>query len=156
MEVPRRNRLPHDVPQWVHEGSFFFISVNCQPRGKNHIARAGVSDAILAAAAYNHEHLVWHCRLMLLMPDHLHAVIAFPRVSGMKPIMKHWKHFIATHQKVSWQRDFFDHRLRNHHEEMEKVSYILMNPVRRGLCERAEDWPWVYRPADRPPPNLGG
>jgi hypothetical protein len=30
-----------------------------------------------------------------------------------------------------------------------------MNPVRRGLCERAEDWPWVYRPNDRQSPKLG-
>jgi len=28
-----------------------------------------------------------------------------------------------------------------------------MNPVRKGLCERAEEWVWVYRPNDRPPPR---
>jgi hypothetical protein len=56
---------------------------------------------------------------------------------------------------VDWQRDFFDHRLRDHHEADEKTNYILMNPVRKGLCERAEDWVWVYRPNDRPPPQLG-
>lgn len=42
-----------------------------------------------------------------------------------------------------------------HHELEEKTSYILMNPVRKGLCERAEGWVWVYRPNDRPPPALG-
>jgi putative transposase len=56
---------------------------------------------------------------------------------------------------VSWQRDFFDHRLRDHHEETEKISYIRLNPVRKGLCERPEDWPWIYQPKDRPPPLLG-
>ena len=56
---------------------------------------------------------------------------------------------------VDWQRDFFEHRLRNHHELEEKTSYVLMNPVRKGLCERAEDWVWVYRPNDRPPPLVG-
>lgn len=50
---------------------------------------------------------------------------------------------------------FFDHRLRNFRDEDEKISYILMNPVRQGLCERAEDWPWVYRPADRLSPISG-
>jgi putative transposase len=54
---------------------------------------------------------------------------------------------------VDWQRDFFDHRLRDHHELEEKTSYILMNPVRKALCQRAEDWMWVYRPNDRPPPT---
>ena len=56
---------------------------------------------------------------------------------------------------MNWQRDFFDHRLRDHHELEEKTSYIVMNPVRKGLCERSEDWVWVYRPNDRPLPVLG-
>ena len=33
--------------------------------------------------------------------------------------------------------------VRGGHELQEKTSYILMNPVRKGLCERAEDWMWV-------------
>jgi hypothetical protein len=51
---------------------------------------------------------------------------------------------------------FFDHRLRDHHQLQEKTEYILMNPVRKGLCERMEDWKWIYRPTDRPPPLLDG
>ncbi|HWN96466.1 MAG TPA: hypothetical protein VNT99_15660 [Methylomirabilota bacterium] len=153
MDRPQRARLPHEVPSWVAEGSFFFITINCESRGANSICRAGAGDAVLAAAAHNHEKCAWHCRLMLLMPDHLHAIIAFPREPAMKTILSHWKHFLAAKAKIDWQRDFFDHRLRNHHEEQEKISYILMNPVRRGLCERAENWPWVYRPNDRPPPR---
>jgi hypothetical protein len=45
--------------------------------------------------------------------------------------------------------------LRNDQELREKTSYILMNPVRKGLCERAEDWVWIYRPNNRMPPLLG-
>ena len=88
------------------------------------------------------------------MPDHLHAIMAFPREPGMKTLLTHWKKYVATQFRVKWQRDFFDHRLRNHHQIHEKIAYILMNPVRKGLCERMEDWIWVYRPNDRPPPLL--
>ncbi len=124
-------------------------------RGPNQLCRLGLGDAVLAAAAHNHCKLAWHCRLMLLMPDHLHGIIAFPHEPGMKRTVANWKHFLASQEKVEWQRDFFDHRLRDHHQEQEKISYILMNPVRRGLCERMEDWPWIYRPTDRLPPPLG-
>jgi REP element-mobilizing transposase RayT len=88
------------------------------------------------------------------MPDHLHAIIAFPDNSSLKTSVLEWKKYLARTQGIKWQRDFFDHRLRNQQEELEKTSYILMNPVRKNLCERAEDWPWVYRPNDRLPPNL--
>jgi hypothetical protein len=61
------------------------------------------------------------------MPDHLHAIIVFPREPGMQTTVKNWKKFVAGKHGVGWQRDFFDHRLRNHHELEEKTSYILMN-----------------------------
>jgi REP element-mobilizing transposase RayT len=155
MDLPVRKMLPHTVPQWVADGSWFFITIKCQPQEKNQLCRTGTGDSVLAAMAHNHNQLLWHCRLCLLMPDHLHAVIAFPREPGMKTVVSNWKKFVAREYAVKWQRDFFDHRLRDQHELQEKMSYILMNPVRKGLCERVEDWVWVYRPEERPPPQLG-
>ena len=154
MDLPQRKRLSHEMPQWVAEGSFFLITINCEPRGPNHLCRAGVGDTVLQAAAHYHDRLVWHCRLLLLMPDHLHAIIAFPRDPGLKTIVSNWKKFLGRNHGVSWQRDFTDHRLRDHHQEAEKISYVFMNPVRKGLCERAEDWQWVYRANDRVPGKL--
>ena len=156
MDLPVRKKLPHTVPQWVPEGSSFFITIKCVPPGRNQLCQAGTGDGVLAAMAHNHEKLLWHCRLCLLMPDHLHAIIAFPREPGMKTLVTNWKKFVAVKFGVEWQRDFFDHRLRDHHQLQEKMEYILMNPVRKGLCERMEDWVWVYRPNDRPPPLLDG
>ena len=146
MDLPIRKRLPHAIPPWVKESSFYFITINNSLRHENHLAKAGIGDAVLAAAAHYHDQHTWHCRLMLLMPDHLHAIIAFPQTPGIKRTVMNWKRYLTRTQQIDWQRDFFDHRLRTHHEEVEKTQYILMNPVRRGLCERAEEWPWVYRP----------
>lgn len=101
MHKPDRKRLPHAVPQWVSEGSFFFISVNCEPPGTNHLCRADVGDAVLAAFAFNHERFVWHCRLALLMPDHWHGILAFPRAPGMKKVIEDWKKFLARTQGIS-------------------------------------------------------
>jgi REP element-mobilizing transposase RayT len=153
MDLPARKKLPHVIPQWVAEGSWFFITINCVPPGKNQLCRADTGDAVLATMSFNHERFVWHCRLCLLMPNHLHAIMAFPREPGMATTIKNWKKFVAGKYGVDWQRDFFDHRLRDHHELEEKTSYILMNPVRKGLCQQPEDWVWVYRPNDRPPPQ---
>ena len=153
MNLPVRGRLPHEAPFWVPEGSFYFITINCEPRKTNHLCRVGIGDAVFAATAHHHEKCLWHCRLMLLMPDHLHAIIASPREPGMKTTVMNWKRFLATQQKIDWQRDFFDHRLRDLHEAAKKTDYILMNPARWGLCERVEDWPWVWRPKERLGPS---
>jgi putative transposase len=146
MDLPVRKRLPHTVPQWVVEGSWFFVTINCEPPTKNQLCRPDIGHAVLSAAAHNHEKFVWHCRLCLLMPDHLHAIIAFPREPGMKTVVSNWKKFVSLNHRVKWQRDFFDHRLRDDHQLDEKTSYVLMNPVRKGLCKQPEDWPWIYRP----------
>jgi REP element-mobilizing transposase RayT len=149
--LPNRKKLPHQIPQWVPEGSWFFITINCVPRGKNQLCLPEAAPKVLASIAHNHEKLVWHCRLCLLMPDHLHAILCFPRDGGMETAVKNWKHFVAAKHKIEWQRDFFDHRLRDEHQLQEKADYILNNPVRKGLCEKPEDWNWIYRPQDRLP-----
>jgi REP element-mobilizing transposase RayT len=153
MDLPVRKRLPHGTPQWVAEGSWFFITINCESRRKNQLCLPNIGRLVLSAAAYYHEKSIWHCRLCLLMHDHLHAIIAFPREPGLRTVMSNWKRFLTTRHGIKWQRDFFDHRLRDEHQLLEKTSYILMNPVRKGLCKCPEDWEWMYRPDYFPPPK---
>ncbi|MGI9172622.1 MAG: transposase [Chthoniobacterales bacterium] len=44
---------------------------------------------------------------------------------------------------VIWQRGFFDHLLRNSESYSQKWNYVEQNPVRAGLVENAEDWPYA-------------
>ena len=78
------------------------------------------------------------------MPDHLHGIISFNPLIGMRKTVSDWKRYCARHLGVRWQRDFFDHRLRRAEGYIEKAHYIRMNPVRAGLVERPEDWPFVW------------
>ena len=57
MDLPVRKKLPHTILQWVPEGSWFFITINCVPRRKNQLCRTGSGDAVLAAIKHNHEKL---------------------------------------------------------------------------------------------------
>lgn len=42
-----------------------------------------------------------------------------------------------------WQRgDGYDRNLTEPRTVWTEIDYIHSNPVRRGLCERATDWPW--------------
>jgi len=153
MGSPVRKRLPHATPQWVAEGSWFFITINCEPRGKNQLCNPQAGPVVLNAVVHYHEKFIWHCRLCLLMPDHLHAIISFPREPGIKTTVSNWKRYLTGKYGIQWQRDFFDHRLRDENQLCEKMSYILMNPVRKGLCRQPEDWVWTYRPDYLPPPE---
>jgi len=41
-----------------------------------------------------------------------------------------------------WQDKSYDHWVRNAKEFDRIVGYIEGNPVRAGLVEQAEEWPW--------------
>lgn len=75
------------------------------------------------------------------MPDHLHLVSSFPRDARMSEVIRNWKRLTARRHAIEWQRNFFDHRLRNDESFDLKARYIRENPVRAGLVPRAEDWP---------------
>ena len=147
---PERSRLNHAPPPWVYEGSLIFITINTSPKGANQLCVPDVAPRVLDAARFYHDELKWHCRLMLLMPDHLHALIAAPSSPGLKTTITRWKGYVAKTLGICWQQDFFDHRLRDPWQVEEKTSYILNNPIRRGLCPSPSDWPHVFHPTDRP------
>jgi putative transposase len=41
-----------------------------------------------------------------------------------------------------WQKRYYDFNIRDYGQFVEKLRYIHRNPVKAGLCERAEDWDW--------------
>src|SRR5579871_5816445 len=102
MDLPRRGKLPHTIPQWVPEDRWFFITINCDPPGKNQLCRQGISQAVLACVKHNHDKFAWHCRICLLMPDHLHAILAIPRDPGMETTIQNWKKYVAGKWKIKW------------------------------------------------------
>jgi len=42
-----------------------------------------------------------------------------------------------------WQADCWDTQLRSAEHYHERWEYVRLNPVRKGLVARAEDWPWL-------------
>ena len=62
----------------------------------------------------------------------------------MSAPMKAWKRYLARETGIEWQDGFFDHRIRNEDELREKAAYIRLNPVRAGLCNKPEDWPYTW------------
>jgi putative transposase len=78
------------------------------------------------------------------MPDHLHGLVAFPRQTSLVTTIRNWKHYLGRTCQVSWQRDFFEHRVRNNENWEQKAYYIRLNPVRAGLVSNAAEWPYIW------------
>ena len=77
------------------------------------------------------------------MPDHLHALLAFPQTDDKARVVGDWKQYTARHLGVVWQRNFIDHRIRDVAQGRAKAEYIRHNPVRKGLIADSTSWPYV-------------
>ncbi|MFZ2640278.1 MAG: transposase [Verrucomicrobiia bacterium] len=146
MDLPQRQHLPHTPPPRVDSSAIFFITVCCTPRDTNQLCHPDIAARLFETVAHRHDNQVWHARLFLLMPDHLHALLSFSPGKPMSKVVAQWKEYVAKATGVRWQRDFFDHRLRSDEQWQVKAAYIELNPVRNGLVREAKDWPYVWRP----------
>ena len=154
VDIPRRKTLPHEIPLWVDpQREIYFITVNCKVRGANQLATDKTAPPLFETIRHRQQQGFWWPHLFLLMSDHVHGLISFPP-SGkpIKLIVSKWKEWTAKTLGIRWQRGFFEHRLRHDESRREKADYILQNPVRKKLVERAEDWPFVYFAEGQKPP----
>ena len=138
---PQRRHLPHEVPPWVADGSVFFITINAKGRGDAPLLAGDRPVRLWENTRRQMDAGRWWVRLFMVMPDHLHMMASFPRNPGMKAVIREWKRWTALTLGIEWQRDFFDHRIRNAKEYEEKAFYIRQNPVRKGLVADAREWP---------------
>ena len=144
MPLPTRDRLYHAIPSWVDEKDKWFVTICCQPRGLNQLASPVAAAVYRSALAFYESKGLIKPVVSVLMPDHLHIVAQFDHRKGMPRAVAGLKQHLARHAGVSWQKGFFDHRLRGEHEVAEKCRYVRNNPVRAGLCATPPDWPFTY------------
>jgi putative transposase len=78
------------------------------------------------------------------MPDHVHLLVSMSPDHDLATTVGLWKRWLAKKHAIAWQFNFFDHRLRGDESADQKARYILANPVRAGLAEREEDWPYAW------------
>jgi hypothetical protein len=143
MDTIGRRQLPHDggpISAADPEGEVYFITISCVPRGINQLASPDVWQSICETLSHREGDGTLKCSLALAMPDHFHALMAFQ--APMKRTITSFKSWLAKSHAITWQRDFFDHRLRGIESAAEKAQYIRMNPVRAGLVTNPQDWPY--------------
>ncbi len=84
----------------------------------------------------------------VVMANHVHGLLR-PRIS-LSQLLQSLKGFTARQANKAlkrtgepfWQRECYDHWVRDEAEWARIAAYIEENPVKAGLVARAEDFPW--------------
>jgi REP element-mobilizing transposase RayT len=80
-----------------------------------------------------------------VMPNHVHAVVRILPGYTLASVVHSWKSFSAKQANKLlgcsgsfWQREYYDHLIRNESELERAMRYVTDNPVEAGL----QNWPW--------------
>jgi REP element-mobilizing transposase RayT len=126
-------------------GTVYFITVCTAKRNVNVLANDLIAKGLWQNICFCHMRGDWFPHLFVVMPDHVHGLFSFPVETKMTKVINAWKKFTAHALDIEWQRDFFDHRLRREESFDEKAAYICNNPLRAGLVQDSDEWPYAWR-----------
>jgi REP element-mobilizing transposase RayT len=83
------------------------------------------------------------------MPNHVHVVVTPMAGHAPSDIFHSWKSFTAHRANnllqtkgTFWERESFDHLIRNAGQFEAFIEYVENNPVAAGLCRHSADWPF--------------
>lgn len=130
--------------------------------GPRWLAEPHIADIIqseLNALHPDYYHLHAYC----LMPNHLHLLVDLQDIAPPSP-RKNGIQFTALTQALwllkgrtghayqkalrqngrFWAREFYDHVVRDDKEYERILKYIVNNPVKAGLVEEWQQWPFTY------------
>ena len=81
-----------------------------------------------------------------IMPNHVHVIMRPLGRHELADILHSWKSYTAKEANkrlgrkgAFWQREYYDHLIRNEKEFQRMVAYVLANPEKARLS----DWQWV-------------
>lgn len=86
-----------------------------------------------------------------IMPNHVHIVYVGRADCPTYKVLGNLKWYTALkcnqrlHRKGAfWQNESYDHVVRDGKELERIIGYVLNNPVKAGLVQSWEQWPWRY------------
>ena len=129
------------------------------PGGVYHVGCRGVRREAIYRASGDYElfsdivrlvvdRFEWRCHTYCLMPNHYHLLVETPAPNlsaGMQRLNStyaQWFNVLHGFSGHVFERRFFSRLIESSYDLLELVRYIVLNPVRAGICDEAWDWRW--------------
>lgn len=156
-----QNALAHKRPLTRQEQEELFLWYSTKVdsyldagNGECHLANPKIASVVADALRF-FDGERYELRSWVVMSNHVHVVVWPKPPVTLSGILHSWKSFTATKANRIlertgdrfWQAESYDHFIRDDEEMVRCCAYATQNPVKAGLCERAEDWVWssAYR-----------
>ncbi|HEV2397497.1 MAG TPA: transposase [Candidatus Sulfotelmatobacter sp.] len=88
----------------------------------------------------------------VVMPEHVHLLAGEPAAHSPSVALQMLKQETSRRMRMRdevaeslpqfWERRFYDFNVWSQRKKLEKLDYMHMNPVKRGLVSDPQEWPW--------------
>ena len=140
------SKMPKGLVRYHHSGEFHFITFSCYRRLPllDSAASYHIFEQELERVRQSYNLVVTG---YVLMPEHVHLLTNEPGTSNLSVALQVLKQqtskkLRSPSQEQFWQSRYYDFNVHSAAKTVEKLRYMHRNPVRRGLVEKPEDWPW--------------
>jgi REP element-mobilizing transposase RayT len=135
-------RLPAILLPW--EKSVIYFVTMCVKDRRQVLANMSVFEAIKKTIAQLRR---WRVLAGVIVPDHSHWIVSPVEDRGLSvgDFSTGFKRVLRKtlgSQSWEWQRGCFDRLLRSDENLRNKWIYVQDNPVRHGLVQKAQEWPY--------------
>lgn len=120
------------------------------------ILREPVAAAIVARALRHFHGQRYRLGAWVIMPNHVHVLVQPFDGVCLPDVVQSWKSFSAKEintrlgmQGRLWQANYFDRFVRDDRHHTQVATYIENNPVKAGLVEAPDQWPFGSAAARR-------
>ena len=113
------------------------------------LARADIAETVVDTLLYGADELgQYDLHAWVIMANHVHMLITpheevskiMSRIKGRTA--KAANEILNRTGQPFWRREYFDRWMRTSAELRKTAEYIEMNPVKAGIVESPEDYPW--------------
>jgi putative transposase len=122
----------------------FFITTNTAHR-QPIFRREATSNLLMDTLARYRDAQKYLLHEFAIMPDHIHLLFTPAEEISLERAMQFVKGGFSFRLKAQgpvWQPSFSNHRVRDFADYENHREYIRMNPVRAGIVERPEEYPY--------------
>jgi putative transposase len=146
--LPAQIRLPREAESSGRAFVNYDRALDKAQTGPLWLKDRRVAEAVLSALQVARQRKLFSLRAYALMANHVHVLLApgapLERITlQIKGSSARAANLILGRTgEPFWQKESFDHWVRNPAEGEKIRQYIENNPVVAGLVARPEDWPW--------------
>jgi putative transposase len=135
--------MPLHLHRYQSDRQDHFITFSCHAR-RPYLDCGAAYSLFLEALATTQRTYAFELYGYVLMPEHVHLLVKEPSATPLATAIQALKVSVAKRspQRPFWLPRYYDRNIRNRSEREDVLEYIHLNPVKRGLVEHPEDWPW--------------